>query len=342
MGMLAVFSCIEPLRAQQESGGSTVDVRAFVMPYSNLASPAASVAFARLIATPGPKIESSLAVQRTYYGEFNDRLAERMKALYPVSITLETMNGVKTEIITPKAGVSPNNKGRVLINLHGGAFLWGEGSGGEVEAIPIAASGKIKVVTVFYRQGPENKFPAASQDVASVYKALLKTYKAQNIGIYGCSAGGVLAAESIAWFAQSHLPRPGAVGTFCGSTSDLEGDSSYFAPALSGAPSTSSPLLLRSLPYFIGADPHSPLVFPINSESVLSRFPPTLLLSGSRDFALSSVLHSHAELSRLGVDAELHVWEGMWHSFFVDPDLPESKEVYAVIVSFFDRHLGRD
>jgi epsilon-lactone hydrolase len=30
----------------------------------------------------------------------------------------------------------------------------------------------------------------------------------------------------------------------------------------------------------------------------------------------------------------------LWHAFFVDPDLPESKEVYGVIVRFFDRHLG--
>jgi hypothetical protein len=30
----------------------------------------------------------------------------------------------------------------------------------------------------------------------------------------------------------------------------------------------------------------------------------------------------------------------MWHAFLMDPDLPESKEVYQVVVRFFDRHLG--
>jgi hypothetical protein len=30
----------------------------------------------------------------------------------------------------------------------------------------------------------------------------------------------------------------------------------------------------------------------------------------------------------------------MWHAFLMDPDLPESQEVYDVIVKFFDRHLG--
>ena len=94
--------------------------------------------------------------------------------------------------------------------------MWGEGSGGEVESIPIASLGKIEVISVSYRLAPENVFPAASEDVAAVYRALIKTYRLQDIGAYGCSAGGVLTAEAIAWFNKMHLPMPGAIGTFCG------------------------------------------------------------------------------------------------------------------------------
>jgi epsilon-lactone hydrolase len=35
------------------------------------------------------------------------------------------------------------------------------------------------------------------------------------------------------------------------------------------------------------------------------------------------------------------VYEGMRHSFFSDPELPESRAAYEVMVRFFDRHLGR-
>jgi acetyl esterase/lipase len=45
-------------------------------------------------------------------------------------------------------------------------------------------------------------------------------------------------------------------------------------------------------------------------------------------------------LAEAGVDAELHVWEGMWHSFFSDPELPESQQAYRTIVAFFERHLA--
>jgi epsilon-lactone hydrolase len=175
-----------------------------------------------------------------------------------------------------------------------------------------------------------------------VYRELLKTYKAENIGIYGCSAGGILTAESLAWFQKERLPRPGAVGTFCGSASAMGGDSAYLAAPLTAVdpiPGVASGAM-DFTPYFSSASVSDPLVLPINSPEVLAKFPPTLLIAGSRDFSASSLFRTQAALTNVGVEAELHVWDGLWHAFFMDPDLPESKEVYRVIVKFFDRHLG--
>ena len=122
----------------------------------------------------------------------------------------------------------------------------------------------------------------------------------------------------------------------------LGGDSSHLASPLVGEtpPRDAETGSLGGMPYFRHASKADPLVLPIRSERVLSRFPPTLLIAGSRDFTVSSLFHAQAALSEAGVDAELHVWDGMWHAFFFDPDLPESQEVYRVVVKFFDRHLG--
>ncbi|MEO8778526.1 MAG: alpha/beta hydrolase, partial [Rhodanobacter sp.] len=288
-----------------------------------------------------PPLNAPIAQSRAFYDRMNSDRVTRMQKIYPVHIHAETIGGVHTDVVLPAQGIAAAQRRRVLINLHGGAFLWGAHSGGLVESIPVASLGRIKVISVDYREGPEHVFPAASEDVEAVYRALLRHYPAKNIGIYGCSAGGVLTAESVAWIITKKLPVPGAIGTFCGSITELGGDSAYFAPILNGEPVPPAILKLTALPYFKGAKATDPLVFPANSPAMLAQFPPTLLLTGTRDFTMSSVIQSQRLLSAAGVDAELHVWDGMWHSFFSDPEMPESREAYKVIVDFFERKLGR-
>ena len=93
--------------------------------------------------------------------------------------------------------------------------------------------------------------------------------------------------------------------------------------------------------YMEGTDPHDPMVAPIESLEVLAKFPPTVLVSGTRDLGLSGLLYTHSRLVKAGVEADLHVWDGMWHAFFFDTELPESRDAYDVIVRFFDKHLGQ-
>lgn len=345
--LLLAFS---PLAGAARTGSAPPGVRpdgtvtspAISVPYSDLASPEARALFPRLLAegAKAPPITAPIAESRAFYDRMNGDRAARMEKRYPVHIRTATIAGVRVDVVQPTQGIAPAKRHRVLINLHGGAFLWGAGSGGLVESIPIASVGRIKVITVDYRQGPEHTFPAASDDVEAVYRALLKRYRPQDIGIYGCSAGGILTAESVARFIHDGVPVPGAIGTFCGSLLDLTGDSSWIAPLLNGQGVPTHRLGFGDLPYFRGADPRDPLVQPGLSPALLAKFPPTLLITGTRDMAMSSEVRSQALLQRAGVEAELHVWEGMWHSFFSDPELPESRQAYRTIVDFFDRHLG--
>lgn len=128
--------------------------------------------------------------------------------------------------------------------------------------------------------------------------------------------------KAVAQIITRKLSVPGALGTFCGSISDLGGDSAYVASVPSGDPPLAGQPKLADLPYFKGARTSDPLVFPANSPALLAKFPPTLLIAGTRDFTMSSVLHSQALLAAAGMDTELHVWDGMWHSFHSDPECP--------------------
>jgi monoterpene epsilon-lactone hydrolase len=336
--LLAASASAQATKPQVDSGGTVTTVSA-QFPFSTWGSPQALKRFQEILLEDksAPGIADPLA-GRKFYDKINSDRVERMKKLYPVDIKASKIAGVPVDIVSPAGGKSDDP--RVLINLHGGAFLWGAGSGGLVESIPVASLSKIKVISVDYREGPENVYPAASEDVEKVYRALLLHHQSANIGIYGCSAGGVLTAQSIARFQDKGLPAPGAIGIFCAGVINMDGDSTYVGPMLMGQrvpPANAS--LMRSLPYLKGADFKSPLVQPGNSPAVLAKFPPTLLIAGTRDMALSSVLRSDDLLTQAGAITELHVWEGMWHSFFSDPELPESKAAYAVMARFFERRL---
>jgi epsilon-lactone hydrolase len=336
--LLVATASAQDAKPQVDRDGTVTTVGAR-FPFSASASPQALKRFQEILledkAAPG--IADPMA-SRKFYDKINSDRAERMKKLYPVEIKASKIAGVPVDIVSSVDG--KNDEQRVLINLHGGAFLWGAGSGGLVESIPVASLSKIKVISVDYREGPEDTYPAANEDVEKVYRALLQRHKSENIGIYGCSAGGVLTAQSIAWFQDKGLPAPGAIGIFCAGVVNMGGDSTFVGPMLMGQRVPVNPLGMGSLPYFKGVDFKSPLVLPGNSPAVLAKFPPTLLISGTRDMALSSVLRSDDMLTQAGVIIELHVWEGMWHSFFSDPELPESKAAYAVMARFFDRRLG--
>src|SRR3546814_10511807 len=104
----------------------------------------------------------------------------RLQTLFDVSIEDQMIGGVRTEVVEPRGGVAPENRRRVLINVHGGAFIGGARTLSRVEAMPIAAIGRIKVISVDYRQGPDFTFPAASEDVAAVYRELIKQYDPRN------------------------------------------------------------------------------------------------------------------------------------------------------------------
>jgi acetyl esterase/lipase len=129
----------------------------------------------------------------------------------------------------------------------------------------------------------------------------------------------------------------------------MVGDSNYVGAFLEGgspAPEDKEGAK-KLLPYFDVPDLNirDPVVSPAYTPSVLAAFPPSLLISGTRDIGLSPAVYTHAQLVTQGVDGDLHVWEGAAHCSFaqpiVDPSVPESREAWDVIWKFFDSKLGK-
>lgn len=319
----------------------TVNVPAFALPPSAYLSDEAKKALPRTPTDPEAGIWQVLASGRT--GEIRKQLPKLMAArvkhltdLYPVTTRTTEIAGVAAVIATPVKPIPRANRRKILLNLPGGGFVMGEaGSTGMIESIPLAVLAQVEVVSITYRQAPESMFPAASEDVAKVYRELLKTYRPDEIGIFGCSAGGLLTAQAIAWLDKEKLPLPAAAGIFCASAdARWEGDSRVWA-----RPFAALPPRPPGRQYFAAADLANPLASPVLAPDILKRFPPTLVISATRAFDMSGAVNTHRELVKAGVDAELHLWDGLAHAFFYDIDLPESREAFEVMAQFFRRHL---
>lgn len=345
--------------SSQERAGATVDkvgnthLPQAEVPYSDLASPGLRDQFTnyiQILENRGSAIEAAktqlqqgetlIQAQRRIVDRAAKETLSRLREIYDVEIRSELIEGIQTDVVKPAVDASPRNRERVLINLHGGGFAVGGRYVGQVESVPIAGTGGFTIVTVDYRMGPEHRFPAASVDVTKVYETLLRSHRAENIGIYGCSAGAMLTAQSVAWLRQQGLPKPGAVAMLSGgAVIDHWGDSNYVSAALGGYGMPAFAPGQNSWDYFAGANLSDPLISPGHSDAVLKDFPPSLFINGIRDLTLSGALYSHSRLVDLDVPAELHVWEGAAHCF-TDFDSPESRQGWRVVTRFFDQHLG--
>jgi acetyl esterase/lipase len=258
-----------------------------------------------------------------------------------LDIDIETteMAGVTVYTITP-AEIAPEHRDHVFLHLHGGGYVLGGGPGAAGEAARISASAGIRAVSVDYRMPPESPFPAAVEDAIRVYRVLLEDYQASEIAIGGTSAGAGLSFAAVLQMKNLGLPVPGALfaGTPWADLTDTS-DSLHTNAGIDRILITYDGLLrIGAELYSAGEDLTNPLISPLYGD--FSGFPPTILISGTRDMLLSDTARAHRKLLDAGVEADLHVFEGMSHAeYMIAPDLPEARMTLEEISDFFKVHL---
>jgi acetyl esterase/lipase len=180
------------------------------------------------------------------------------------------------------------------------------------------------------------------EDVVAVYEELLKTYKPRNIGIFGTSAGASLTAEVAARLAQTGTPLPGALGMFSVHPDYTRPTDSQELFALDGLPGRLEPRDPHKPPddaYAGNTDRKDPVLSPLFAD--LKGWPPSLLVTSTRDILLSDTAMFHRALLRAGDDAQLVVYEALPHAFWYHYQLPETKEALELMAKFFDDKVGR-
>jgi len=256
-----------------------------------------------------------------------------------VTVKEEQISGVTTYRVTP-AKVSSENKDRLFVHAHGGAYIIYGGRAGLSEAILIAHRANIPVLSIDYRMPPKHPFPAAIEDVVAVWKNLLKNQDAKSMALGGTSAGGGLILASIHQFIKLDIPLPGAL--FAGTPwSDLSktGDSYFTNEGVDSALVSYDGLLAGAAKLYAGD--HSltdPLISPVYGD--FKNFPPTYLISGTRDLFLSNTIRVSQKLRAAGVVADLNVFESLSHADYLRiNDSPESQQTYTELGTFLLKHL---
>ena len=259
-----------------------------------------------------------------------------------VKVEEKEINGVLSRVVSPKV-IDDAFGNAIFIHLHGGAYTLNAGVAGISEAVLIANWVQIPVISVDYRMPPDYPFPAAQDDAVTVYEKVLEDYPNHHLILGGTSAGGGLTLSTTLRLKNENVQLPKAI--FAGTPwSDLtkNGDSYYIMEGIDHVLITYEGFLKQSaLLYADGKDLKDPYLSPVYGD--VSNFPPTFLLTGTRDMFQSNTSRMQRILNDNGVNTELVLLEGFSHADYgLMPNAPESKAAFMDLKRFLKEVLGAE
>ena len=265
--------------------------------------------------------------------------ARKLAQALSVKVQHDIIAGVNVYRVTPPK-IAPEHKNHLFFHVHTGAYILNGGEAGTFEAVLIASHLKMPVVSIDYRMPPKHPAPAAMEDVVTVWKVLLSERSPALMAMGGTSGGAGLTMSSVQRLKELGFALPQALllGT-PGADAGKVGDTRYMNEGIDtslvswdGIPDQA--LRMYAADYKLT----HPYVSPIYGD--FGGFPPSYLISGTRDLMLSDTVRVHRKLRRAGVEADLHVYEGQSHADYLKVfNAPESAEHFAELNAFLLKHL---
>jgi monoterpene epsilon-lactone hydrolase len=279
--------------------------------------------------TSDPKILGKL---RTALGNMFLRSAKKIDP--DMFITEQPMGDVTGFWVNSQA---PKNVGPMLIYLHGGGHVLGSAQTNLGSAIRIRRSSELPILSVEYRLAPEHPFPANVEDAVTAYEWLLQQgYSAEQIGVYGDSAGGGLTLSLALTLRERELPLPGALAILSPSADYAGGGDTRITLRDTDPIIRTDPGGRRNL-YVGDTDVYNPVLSPVYAD--YAGLPPLLIQAGTRETLLSDSVRIAQRARAADIDVTLDIWDGMWHGWHDQPELPEAEQACASLARFFVRHL---
>jgi epsilon-lactone hydrolase len=253
----------------------------------------------------------------------------------PVQVEEREVEGVPVYVITPDG--TPDDDRRVFLSIHGGGFTGGAGATCRAMGIGDALQMGVRTWAPDYRMPPDHPYPAPLDDCVAVYRNMLQDARPEEIVVGGASAGGNLAAALLLRARDEGLPMP-AAAVLRTPEIDLTESGDSFQTNLGLDNLLTESLLPANLLYAAGHDLRDPYLSPLFAD-LTKGFPPTVLITGTRDLFLSNTVLFHRALRAADITAELHVLEAGGHGGFFGL-APEDTAVQRDVKLFADRYWG--
>lgn len=254
-----------------------------------------------------------------------------------------TVNGVKVErLVNPKQKKSK----RVFLQLHGGGYIDGLGDLHRNLAVKQGVlTDSREVWLVDYRLAPQNLYPAALDDAATVYKELLnRGVDPKNLIVFGDSAGGNLAVELSIYLRENNLPQPAAlILASPWTTFETDLPSRTYNADRDLVLGRTNPEMFNEVanPSYGGAlSWKDPRLSPIYAD--LTDLPPMLIQVGGYELFVDEDIELLKKATADDLNVTLSVYQGMPHDFaLLLPELDDSIKSFVEIKDFVNLHLPR-
>ena len=223
-----------------------------------------------------------------------------------------------------------------VVYFHGGGYRIGSPATQRGLTARLAKAAGVPAFSADYRLAPEHPCPAAVDDAAAVWAELAADGP---LVIAGDSAGAALALVTAIGARDRRLPAPAGLALISPWVDLTMSGASHTRNVEVEAVLTPRGLKQAAESYRGDRPADDPLCSPLYAD--LAGLPPTLIHTGAHDLFLSECESLGERVNAAGGQAELRVFDRMWHDFHVNAGvLREADEAIAAMGAWIAERLG--